>query len=457
MSKVRVRFAPSPTGTPHVGNIRSALFNYLFARNQGGEFLFRIEDTDRERFVAGSEASIIDSLKWLGIEPDGEKLTQSERLDIYHEQAEVLLKDGRLYKDYTSSDRLAELRKRAQENKEAFKFTKDMAQLEPGFGNEKYVLRLEIGEGKDISWKDEVWGEQTWQRDVLDDFVAIKSDGYPTYHFASVVDDHLMKISHVIRAAEWIPSTPKHIALYEAFGWDPPKFAHLPQVLGPDKAKLSKRHGAKSVLEYRENGYLPEALFNFLASLGFNDGTTQEIYTHDELVKAFSLERVQSSPAVFDSARLEWMNGTYIRELELDELYGRCESYWPERAKNADDALRKSVLSLVQERLKFLAELPELTDFFFADPTVDSKLLEKYGDPKQLEGVVAVLKDSDFSEADLESKLRKYVEDNDLKTGKLFGLIRVALTGKTQAPGLFETMRVLGKDVSLRRLENAAT
>jgi glutamyl-tRNA synthetase len=294
---------------------------------------------------------------------------------------------------------------------------------------------------------------------VLDDFVAIKSDGFPTYNFANVVDDHEMEISHVLRGSEFLSTTPKNILVYEAFGWDMPEFVHLPPVLGQDKAKLSKRHGAKSALEYEGMGYLPEAVFNFLASLGFNDGTTKEIYSRDELIKAFSLDRIQSSPAVFDADRLEWMNGVYIRNLSINELYDRATGFWPESAKNADEAYKKRVLGLVQERLKYLAELPELTDFFFVEPEFDKKLI-----PKQLEQdrvkdllkkVLGSLQKSDFSHDDLESRLRKLAEIEDVKTGPLFSLIRIAITGKTAAPGLFDTLNALGKEKSLHRLEKA--
>lgn len=461
---VRVRFAPSPTGYLHVGGARSALLDFLFARHNKGTFVLRIEDTDRERLVPDSIAQINDSLSWLGMTPDeGPDLPaaefgpyiQSDRLKLYQEYADQLLNNSLLYKDYSSSERLAELRKEAQLAKKPFKFNKSMAQLEPT-GDEPYVLRFAIQPGADVTWDDSVWGPQSVSRDAVDDFVALKSDGFPTYHFASVVDDHLMQISHVIRAAEWIPSTPKHILLYEAFNWEPPVFAHLPQVLGADKAKLSKRHGAKSVLEYRDAGYLPEALINFLASLGFNDGTTQEIYTLDELIKNFSLDRVQSSPAVFDADRLDWMNGLYIRNLSVNELADRAESFWPDSAKEASTDYKKQVLPLVQERLKFLAELPELTDFFFADPPVDTSLLTKHFDEAKagelLAAVKTSLQDSDFTESDLETRLRELTETESVKTGQLFGVIRVAITGRTAAPGLFETLHVLGKETTLRRI-----
>ncbi len=465
---VRVRFAPSPTGTPHLGNIRSALFNYLFAKGHKGSFILRLEDTDRERLVTESVALIQESLQWLGINPDegtdmqgdyGPYL-QSERLSLYQQHAKDLLEQGSLYQDYTSPEQLAELRQQAKAAKRPFRFSYDQATVQPTKVGDKPVLRFRVQPGSDITWEDAVWGPQRWQRGVIDDFVAIKSDGFPTYHFANIVDDHLMKISHVIRAAEWIPSTPKHLLLYEAFGWQPPVFAHLPQVLGPDKAKLSKRHGAKSVLEYRDEGYLPEALFTYLASLGFNDGTTRETYTPGELIAAFDFKRVQSSPAIFDAARLDWLNGIYIRQLTTEELLDRIQQFWPADASGATDDYKREVLALVHERLKFFAELPELTRFFFSDPQVDPHLfpkqLEAASIPALLEAIHKTLGDSDFSYDDLEQRLRGFAESSELKAGPVFGLIRIAITGQTAAPGLFETLHTLGKPASLRRLKTAS-
>lgn len=437
------------------------MFSYLFAKRHKGSFILRIEDTDRQRLVPDAVEQITESLDWLGMQADEGPVFQSERLDLYAEQAQLLLKDGVLYEDYTTPEQLEQMRTAAQKAKQPFRFRYEQAALKPATPNQKPVMRFRVTDGEDVIWQDAVWGEQRWQRGVIEDFVAMKADGYPTYHFANVVDDHLMKISHVIRAAEWIPSTPKHLLLYEAFGWEPPVFAHLPQVLGADKAKLSKRHGAKSVLEYRDAGYLPEALVTYLASLGFNDGTTQETYTADELIITFSFDRVQSSPAVFDPERLVWMNGVYIRQLPLDDLYQRTQGFWPAEAKNSKETYRKQVLALVHERLKFFAELPLLTSFFFTEPAIDPNLFPKQLDKDQrtqiLGATLAALENSDFSEADLEQRLRHLVEKQGLKTGVMFGLIRVAITGSTAAPGLFETLHALGRETSLRRLANAVT
>lgn len=464
----RVRFAPSPTGYLHIGNLRSAIFSYLYARHTGGSFILRIEDTDRLRLVDDSLDYINQTLVWMDIQPDEGPDTknqdygpyiQSQRLDEFRKYANQLVEAGRAYKDYTSPEELEKLRAEAVANKTPFKFKKKMARLKPNRPDEKHVVRFEITEGPDVEWDDLVWGHQSWSRDVLDDFIAVKSDGFPTYNFAVVIDDYLMKISHVFRGSEFIATTPKNLLVYDALGWGPPEFAHLPQVLGPDKAKLSKRHGAKSALEYREQGYLPEALFNFLASLGFNDGTTQEIYSRDELIKAFEPARIQSSPAVFDTDKLDWMNGMYIRNLPIDELADRCEPFWPKTANDSGPNHKLSILKLVQDRLKFLAELAELTEFFFVDPKISVTELKKtLGDKYQessIKDVIAAVEDSDFSHSNLEKRLRALTTEKQLKTGQLFAQIRLIITGKTAAPGLFETMEVLGKETTMRRLKKA--
>jgi len=287
----------------------------------------------------------------------------------------------------------------------------------------------------------------------LDDFVALKSDNFPTYHFANVIDDHLMEISHVLRADEWLPSTPKHLLLFKAFGWEEPEYAHLPAVLGPSGGKkLSKRDGAQSVSEYVAEGFLPEALMSFLASLGWNDGTTQEVYTPSELVEKFTLHRIQKSPAQFDKDRLTWINGLLIRQMPLPELLERCEAFWPAQAAGTTKEYRLQVLGLVQERLKFLSELPELTGFFFIDPESFEGPLEA----TYLNKTAEALAGSDFSEADLETKLRQLAEDLGIKPGTLFSAIRLAVTGKKAAPGIFETLHVLGQKASLKRLELAS-
>lgn len=454
---VRVRFAPSPTGYLHIGSIRSSLFNWLWARHNGGVFVLRLEDTDRSRFVEGAEEQILASHDALGITPDegpqqgGDygPYRQSERLSIYHEYADKLLSSDALYRCWCSPERLTGLREAAQAAGVAFKY--DRHCLAPGnqdSADAPHVLRFRIPDAPAaIGWDDAVRGRLDFQLTDLDDFVAIKADGYPTYHFANVVDDHLMAISHVLRADEWLPSTPKHLLLFAAFGWEAPVYAHLPAVLGPDgKKKLSKRDGAQSIQEYLDEGYLPEALRSFLASLGWNDGTTQEVYATEELTERFSLDRIQKSPAKFDKDRLTWINGFMIRQMPTGELLDRSQPFWPAEAAATTREYRLAVLSLVQERLKTLNELPELVDFFFADPEAEES-------HEWLPQIIATLAKSDFTETDLEQRLRGLVGELDTKPGQLFGIIRKAVTGRTHAPGLFETLHTLGKETTLRRLQ----
>ncbi len=465
---VRVRFAPSPTGFQHIGNLHSALFNYLFARHHKGVFIIRLEDTDRERFVPEAEKHLFDSLEWLGILPDESSQTggkygpyvQSERLTIYNKYSDELIKKGALYRCWCTPDRLTSLREQAQKDKRAFKYDRFCLEHQ-GDPSKPHVLRYKLPETSEpIKWDDIVLGEVQFNVADLDDFVCIKSDGFPTYHFANVVDDHLMEISHVMRAAEWIPSTPKHLLLYRSFNWDPPKFIHLPQILGADgKRKLSKRDGAKDILDYGREGYLRDAIVNFMALLGWNEGsgTTKELYSHEELVKAFTAERIQKSPATFDPERLTWMNGHYIRSLSLEELGERAKSFWHPEAAKFDPQYRRQVLGLIQERLKFLGEIPELTDFFFTDPDPlaikEHKKVESNDIQLYLEESQKLLNTTNFDHDSLESALRGLADRLSAKPGNLFSVLRIAITGKTAAPGLFETMLVLGQKTVLNRIQ----
>jgi glutamyl-tRNA synthetase len=455
----RVRFAPSPTGYMHVGGLRTALFNWLFARNQGGTFILRFEDTDQARVIEDAAASIMDSLQWLGLDWDeGPRAGgahgpywQSQRLQFYQEHAETLLEQGRIYRDWTLPQDLEAMRKAAQKEKRPFKV--DRSQLKTdGSPDEPHVLRFAIDESHDPAWDDVVYGRQSRAGSELDDFVCLKSDGWPTYNFANVVDDHLMDISHVLRGDEFLSSTPKFLQLYAAFGWQTPSFVHVPPVHGPDKTKLSKRHGALGALEYRNWGYLPGALINFLATLGWNDGTTQEIFTPTELIDRFSLARIQKSPAVFDEGRLDWINGHHLRALTLDELARRAKGFWPQFAQEATTNYKRQVLTLVHQRLKYLGELPDLTWFFFTDPAEYPEQLDMDNARQWLPRVLEAIESSDFSEADLEERLRGLVAELDVKTGELFKVIRISITGQTAAPGLFETMHVLGAETTRRRL-----
>lgn len=468
-NKIRTRFAPSPTGALHLGAVRTALFAWLFARHNNGDFILRIEDTDQTREVSGATEVIKETLSWLGLAwdegPDtgGDfgPYTQSERLDLYRKFTDELLANGKAYRCWCSPERLDTLRQEAQKNKVAFKYDRHCLQ-NPGNPQEPHVVRILIPDGNPIIWDDLVKGEISVDRKDIDDFVGLKSDGFPTYHLASVIDDHSMQISHVIRSDEWLASTPKHIILYESFGWKMPYFAHVPNVLGGDgRAKLSKRRGAKAVLEYRDEGYLQSALINMMATLGWNDGTEQEVYSVAELVDKFDLARVQKSPAVLDEKRLLWLDGVHIRNLEDAELLERSKPFLPSEASDYDDSYQKNVLLLIQERLKYFAEIPELTYFFFAEPNPDislisnNKQLGKLSKDELLILLIAAkdkLETSDFSIVDLQNKLNELLEQTGQKPGILFSLIRIATTWAPFSPGLAESLHVLGPQTSLDRI-----
>jgi glutamyl-tRNA synthetase len=466
---VRTRFAPSPTGALHSGTVRTALFAWLVARHFKGSFILRIEDTDQSREVSGAVQNIMDSLRFLGIEWDeGPDIggnygpyTQSERKDTYKKWADELVAAGKAYADPYSQEELQAFRDAAKAAKKPFLFRDHRPENPPEWDGTQ-PLRL-LSEPKEYKWHDEVMGDLRAGPEVIDDFILMKSDGFPTYNFAHIIDDHLMGITHVIRSQEFISSMPKYINLYEALEIEQPIFAIVPNVLAPDgKRKLSKREGAKQILEYKKEGFLPDALVNFLASLGWNDGTEQEIFSRQEIIEKFSLERVQRSGARFDEQRLLWMDGAHIRELSLDELYKMAEGFWPPESQNYDEAYKKAVLGLIQERLKYLAEIPVLTDFFFHDLPVNlelitgNKQLKKF-EPSDLKTWLiearVSLSSSDFSVADLTERLNKLLESTGQKPGVLFSLIRVATTQAPASPGLADTLAVLGKDRSLARLD----
>lgn len=476
---VRTRFAPSPTGALHSGVVRTALFAWLLAKKHNGQFLLRIEDTDQKREVAGGTQNIIESLRWLGLNWDEgpdvggpyAPYIQSQRLDIYKKYAQELLDKGLAYADPYSVEELQALRERAQAEKRPFLYRDHRPQNPPAWDGTQ-PLRIKL-EPKSWSWDDAVMGQVTLGPEMIDDYIIIKADGFPTYNFCHIIDDHIMEITHVMRSQEFISSVPKFLATHEALGWEPPINAILPQVLDETgKRKLSKRHGAKPILEYRDMGVLPVAMLNFLATIGWNDGTEQEIFTPDELIQKFDLARVQKSGGIFDEKRLIFLNGVHIRRLGLDELYGLSEPFWPKPEGKGDsasrlqnDAYKKEVLALVHERLKFLAELPELTKFFFFEPETNDELFASNKQLKKLTAeerktmvaaATAELEQSDFTESDLEARLRPLVETLGTKTGVLFGVLRAVITGSNVAPGLFETIRVLGKDTVLARLKKFA-
>jgi len=483
---VRVRYPPSPTGIPHVGNIRTALFNWLFARHHGGEFILRIEDTDQARLVPGAIEAIIESLHWLGLDydegPDPREpardigdygpYTQSRRLDLYRDAADKLIQSGHAYNCYCTPERLDEVRKEQQRRKLPPKYDRrcrdlSAAQREAAEARGiSPVVRFAIPLDGETSFHDAVRGEITFQNETQDDFVALKSDGFPTYHLAHVVDDHGMLITHVMRGDEWVSSTPKHVLMYEAFGWELPVFAHLPIILGPDRAKLSKRHGASSALEFRDGGFLPEAMFNFLGLLGWSLDDHTEIIDRDSFVKQFDLGRVLANPAVFNIEKLTWMNGVYIRGLPTDELAERTHPFLERHlGKRVDTDHLRRIIPLVRERIKLLTEISDMADFFFVEGELDydvATLLEKkFADQpaKAAEALRMVIEGVEPLQAweheALEASIRPLAEDMGVKAGDLFGLVRVAVTGKTATPPLFETMELLGRDLALARLRAA--
>lgn len=468
MKPARTRFAPSPTGYLHVGGVRTALFAWLVARQTGGQFILRLEDTDKKREVEGSGQHIMDSLRWLGLEWDEgigkggpyAPYIQSERLDTYKEWAQKLIDKGRAYADPYTKEQVDEFRKQSQAAKKPFLF-RDYRPENPPTWDGTQPLRFK-SEPKAYTWHDEVMGELSAGEEAIDDFILIKSDGYPTYNFAHIVDDYNMQVTHIIRAQEFIASVPNYLNLYEALEIERPIMATVPPVMGPDgKKKLSKRDGAKDILDYAREGYLPEALINFMASLGWNDGTEQEVFTVDELIQKFSLSRVQRSGANFDERRLVWMDGAHIRALPLDELYERSQGFWPSEAEHYDVEYRKMVLALVQERLKYFAELPDLTTFFFQDLPINPALWQEHKqlkklDQSELKNLLEQSRDaleaSDFSADDLTERLNKLLETTGQKPVVLFSLIRIATTQAPASPGLADTLHVLGKETSIRRI-----
>lgn len=468
MSTIRTRFAPSPTGYLHVGGIRTALFAYLLARQNDGQFVLRLEDTDKKREVVGSDKHLMESLHALGLTYDegpdiGGKYApyrQSERLDSYKQWAQKLIAAGRAYADPYTPEEIDAFRQQARDGKKPFLY-RNHRPIDPPAWDGTMPLRFK-SEPKAYTWTDAVMGELSTGPEVIDDFILIKSDGYPTYNFAHIIDDAEMEISHVLRGQEFLASTPNYLNLYEALGIERPVLATMPHVMAiTGTKKLSKRDGAKDVLDYIREGYTPEALVNFIASLGWNDGSEQELFTMQELIDKFSLGHVQRSSARFDEQRLLWINGSVIRNLSLDDLYERCQDYWPGEASAASDDYKRQSLSLIQERLKYFAELPELTRFFFVDLPIDSALISGHKQLKKydaatlsdlLQSAVDTLEQSDFTAEDLAQRLNALLEVSGEKPAVLFSLIRIASTQSPASPGLAETLCVLGKTTSLRRL-----
>ncbi len=440
---VRVRMAPSPTGPIHVGSARTALFNLLYARGRGGNFLLRIDDTDLERSTAEDEAYIYDSFRWLGLDWDEGPVRQSERLDIYKEHAARLLAAGKAYRCYCTPEELDVERKAAQAAKRPPVYSRRCLNNPPA-GRTTFTVRFEVP-GGEVVFDDLIRGTMRFDSGLIGDPVIVKSDGFPTYNFASPVDDALLGVTHVIRGEEHLSNTPTQLMLLDALGYDRPEaFAHIPLILAPDRTKLSKRRHPALVTQFRDWGYLPEAMINYLALLGWNPGTEEEIFTLDELVERFDIGRVQSAGAIFDREKLDWINATYIRALGVEDLAARLEPFLPE----LDAATRLRAAPALLERMKTLADARDLLKYLWDEPDVSPV---EGDDRVYVEAAVARLEETEWRAEDIERALDELREERGWSRGKLFNPIRLALTGGNSPP-IHQTLALLPKDAALRRL-----
>ena len=473
----RVRFAPSPTGYLHVGGLRTALYNYLFAKNQKGKFLLRIEDTDRNRYVEGAVENLISTLNWAGLdfnEGPGKNggvgpYLQSERLEKYKSLADELIKNKKAYYCFCAQERLDSLREQQKNSGLQSKYDKHCLHLgqkeieEKLNNNTPHVVRLNVEPDQSIIFEDIIRGKVEFNTSVVDDQVLIKSDGYPTYHLANVVDDHLMQITHVIRGEEWLSSTPKHILLYNYFNWEKPVFAHLPLLLNPDRTKLSKRQGDVAVEDYRQKGYLKEALLNFVALLGWNAGDDKEFYTMEDLITNFSLERVNKSGAVFDIEKLNWLNAEHLRKINVEEIITLLrEEISLSKFENEDypDEYLTKVINAMLERVSFVKEILENGSYFFDEPDNydESTVRKRWKDDSA--GFLKILVDK-FSKLEnptkeaFEETLKKTAEELNVGAGKLIHPVRLAVSGVGGGPGVFDILSIIGKGKTIKRLETA--
>ncbi|MBF02716.1 MAG: glutamate--tRNA ligase [Flavobacterium sp.] len=496
MSKpVRVRFAPSPTGPLHIGGVRTALFNYLFAKKNGGTFYIRIEDTDQTRFVAEAESYIFEALEWLGIAPDetigkNEKFgpyRQSERKAIYKQYADQLIANGWAYYAFDTPEKLDELRKEAEANKNTFIYNHTVREsLDTSLHLSKeetekriqsgkhYVIRFKTPVNQILEIQDIIRGNVKFDTNLLDDKVLFKSDGMPTYHLANIVDDHLMETSHVIRGEEWLPSVPLHYLLYQAFGWEAPEFAHLPLILKPvGNGKLSKRDGDKmgfpvfplewktsegTAMGYRENGFFPEAVVNFLALLGWNDGTEQEIFSLEELVEKFDLKRIHKAGAKFDPDKNKWFNHQYLQKKSDVELAAMFQKELDKKnIKTSLDLVK--IVSLVKDRANFVTELYDLSDYFFEAPKAyDEKAAKNWKEetPVLMQKVANELeKITDFTSVTIETILKDWMTTNEIGMGKVMQPLRLSIVGALKGPHLFDIIEMIGKKETIQRIKKA--
>lgn len=471
--EVRVRFAPSPTGYLHVGGARTALFNWLFARKNHGKFILRIEDTDVSRSSPHMVQAILEGLLWLGLEWDEGPIFQSQRIPIYQEYAAKLVTTGKGYYCYCSPELLAQKREAARREGRPWKYDgtcRDLSQEERRKQERKgvpRVVRFKVPEGS-TGFEDLVHGFMEFENENIEDFVVLRSDGLPTYHLAVVVDDTLLEISHVIRGDNHVSNTPKQLLLYQALGFKPPRFAHLPLILGPDRRRLSKRHGAVSVTEYRERGYLPEAVVNFLALLGWSPGDEREILSREELIMAFSLEGISKSNAVFDEKKLEWMNGQYLNAKTPEELFPLVVQEL-NRAKLVDEEFVQDnrewllrVIDLLKPRVRRLSDFPKLGDFFFRAPEeYEEKAVRKHWGEAEVAERLSLLAtrlgqlDRSFTATQVEEVVRALADELGVPAGKLIHPTRLAVTGRSFGPGLFEVLELVRKEEVVKRLKKA--
>ncbi len=461
---VKTRIAPSPTGIAHIGTAYMALFNYAFAKKSDGEFLVRIEDTDRSRFVEGAEQVIYDALAWLDI-PYTPTFRQSEHLPVYKKAAEELVALGHAYYCFCTSERLEQMRSEQQARKEIPRYDRTCLHLSKEevekklTAGEKHVIRMQMPDNEVIAWTDLIRGKVEINTKELDDQVLMKSDGFPTYHLAVVVDDNGMNISHIIRGEEWISSTPKHILLYRYFGWQQPLFAHMPLLRNPDKTKMSKRKNDVSIPSYKEKGYLPQALRNYLCLLGWSHPEEKDIFDLDEFINLFSFERMVKGGPIFDIKKLQWMNGKYIREkMTTEELLTALKPFLPE---NYPDGLLPKVLPLIKDRLATLADIGPLTELFYVDVTPSKEeLIGKKSTVEDAKKYIEAAKTelekvSNWNASEMETRVREYCDAQSWNRGTFFMTVRVAATGHGVTPPLFDTIEVLGKEKTLAHLSKA--
>lgn len=483
---MRTRFAPSPTGYLHIGGLRTALFSYLLAKKNGGTFFLRIEDTDRERHVEDATKHLTKMLAWAGIPPEEGVLIendhivqkgkygpyiQSERLPIYQKYASQLIEEGHAYRCFCTKERLDVMRKSQEErhlppmyDRECVSIPKEEAAERAK--NEPHVVRMRVPRGEKIEFRDLIRGKVEFASNTLDDQVLLKSDGFPTYHLAHVVDDHLMETTHVVRGEEWLPSLPKHLLLFRMFGWQAPEYAHVPLLMNPGGGKLSKRQGDVSVESFIEKGYLKEAILNFIALLGWNPGTTQDLFSLPELIETFSIERVQKSGAIFDTTKLDWLQGQWMRKMPLEEFAERIRPIVGAKFKEAmSDGRFTEKAQLIQERITFFPESPEMMGYFYEEPTVTVELLasekqkvKKEDLPKVLElltNTLSAIAEKDWSHEGIMHALEPVIATSGFKKGQILWPLRAALTGREYSPGAYEVAAMLGKELTKERLTKA--